>query len=173
MAFWDLHLAWFYEQLAVVGEWQSGYQDYAINTNQATRSMHTHVPVQSFYVLAGYMLTGETRSQYGVVKPLRPFSLRPGEFGPGAWELFARYNYLYIGNQIFTSGLASQDGSANRVWMTDVGLTWHMTQYVKMFLDWNHDEFNNGVTYNNTNNVAKGKTQSTSNTLWWRLQLFF
>ena len=57
--------------------------------------------------------------------------------------------------------------------MTDVGLTWHMNQYVKMFLDWNHDEFNNGVTYNNTNNVAKGKTQSTSNTLWWRLQLFF
>ena len=81
MAFWDLHLAWFYQQLAVVGEWQSGYQDYAFNNNEATRSMHTHVPVQSFYVLAGYMLTGETRSQYGVVKPLRPFSLRPVKFG--------------------------------------------------------------------------------------------
>src|SRR5262249_19583244 len=29
MAFWDLHLAWYYRQLAVISEWQSGYQDYA------------------------------------------------------------------------------------------------------------------------------------------------
>jgi phosphate-selective porin OprO/OprP len=173
MAFWDLHAAWFYQQLALVSEWQSGFQDYALNTNQATRSMHTRVPVQSFYVLAGYLLTGETRSQYGVVKPFRPFSLRPGEFGPGAWEIFGRYNYLDIGDQIFSNGLASTEGNANRVWMTDVGVIWHLNQYVKMFFDWNHAEFNNGVTYNTTNNVPKGATQSTSNTLWWRLQLFF
>ena len=62
-AFWDLHMAWFYQQLAVIGEWQSGYQDYAKDTNPATRSMHTRVPVLSFYVEAGYLLTGETRSQ--------------------------------------------------------------------------------------------------------------
>ena len=173
MAFWDLHAAWFYQQLAVIAEWQSGYQDYAVNTNQATRSMHTRVPVQSFYVTAGYFLTGETRSQLGIVKPRRPFSIRPGEFGPGAWELFGRINYLDIGNQVFTNGIASSDGSANRVWMTDLGVTWHMTQYIKMFFDWNHAEFNNGVTYNTTNNVAKGTTQSTANTFWWRLQLFF
>lgn len=57
--------------------------------------------------------------------------------------------------------------------MTDIGLTWHMTQYVKMFFDWNHAEFNNPVTYNTTNNVPKGAAQTTSNTFWWRLQLFF
>ncbi len=172
-AFWDLHTSYFYQQLAVIAEWQSGYQDYALNTNQATRSMHTHVPVQSYYVQAGYMLTGETRSQIGIVKPLNPFSLRPGRFGLGAWELFGRYNYLDIGNQIFTHGIASADGDANRLFMTDAGLTWHMTQYVKMFFDWNHVEFNNPVIYNNTNNVSKNARQSTSNTLWWRLQLFF
>ena len=33
-----------------------------------------------------------------------------------------------------------------------------MTQYVKMFLDWNHAEFNNPVTYNT------GKYQTTCNT---------
>jgi phosphate-selective porin OprO/OprP len=173
MAFWDLHVAWFYQQLALISEWQSGYQDYALDTNQATRSMHTRVPVQSWYLTAGYMLTGETRSQLGIVKPLRPFSLRPGQLGPGAWELFARYNMLDIGDQIFTNGLASPDGSANRVWQTDLGLTWHMTQYVKMFFDWHHAEFNNPVIYNTTNNVSSGARISTSNIFWWRLQLFF
>jgi len=167
MAFWDMHLAWFYQQLAVISEWQSGYQDYALNKDAATRSMHTRVPVGSFYVESGYLLTGETRSQIGVVKPFRPFSLRPGQFGPGAWEIFGRYGYMDVGSQIFTNGLASTTGNANRLWQSDVGLTWHMTQYVKMFFDWNHVEFNNPVTY------APGKTFPTSNTLWWRLQLFF
>jgi hypothetical protein len=44
---------------------------------------------------------------------------------------------------------------------------------VKMFFGWNNAEFNNGVTYKTTYNVAKGATQSTANTFWWRLQLFF
>jgi phosphate-selective porin OprO/OprP len=49
--------------------------------------------------------------------------------------------------------------------MTDVGLTWHMTQHVKMFFGWNHAEFNNPVTY------ATGKSQTTSNIEWRRFQL--
>jgi phosphate-selective porin OprO/OprP len=167
MAFWDLHLAWFYQQLAIVSEWQSGYQDYALTKSPATLAHHTRIPVQSFYVLAGYLLTGETRSQYGIVKPLRPFSLRSGEFGPGAWEIFGRYNFLDIGSQIYTNSIANTLGNANRVWSTDTGLTWHMTQYVKMFFEWRHDEFNNPVIF------AKGKYQTTANTLWWRLQLYF
>jgi phosphate-selective porin OprO and OprP len=169
MAFWDMHLAWFYRQMAIIGEWQSGYQDYALNTSQATRSMHTRVPIGSFYLMGGYLLTGETRSGYGIVKPNNPFSLRPGQFGIGAWEAFARYDYMDIGSQIFSNGLASTAGNANRLWMTDIGLTWHMTQYIKMFFDWNHVEFNNPATYN----VGNGKTTTTQNTLWWRLQLFF
>jgi phosphate-selective porin OprO/OprP len=55
------------------------------------------------------------------------------------------------------------------LWMSDVGLTWHMTQYVKMFFDWNHVEYNNPVTLNTQNH----KTGAENNTLWWRLQLFF
>ena len=66
LAFWDLHAAWFYSQLALIGEWESGFQDYALTSNLAAR---THLPVQSFYVQAGYLLTGETRSSVGIVKP--------------------------------------------------------------------------------------------------------
>jgi phosphate-selective porin OprO and OprP len=57
----------------------------------------------------------------------------------------------------------------NRLFMTDVGITWHMTQYVKMFFDWNHVEYNNPVTLNTQN----GKTGNQNNALWWRPQLFF
>jgi phosphate-selective porin OprO/OprP len=167
MAFWDLHAAWFYRPFALIGEWQSGYQDYANTLNQASLTRHIRAPVQSFYVTAAYLLTGETRSSVGVVKPRRPFTLRQGEHGLGAWEIFGRYNYINISSSVYSFGLADPRGNANRLWMTDLGINWWMTQYLKMVFDWNHDEFNNPVTY------AKGKYQPTSNTLWWRVQLFF
>jgi phosphate-selective porin OprO/OprP len=72
-----------------------------------------------------------------------------------------------IGSSIYSFGLADARGNTNRLWMTDLGINWYITQYLKMVFDWNHDEFNNPVTY------AKGKYQSTANTFWWRVQLFF
>ena len=42
-----------------------------------------------------------------------------------------------------------------------------MSQYVKMYFDWNHAEFNYPDSYNTH------KFQPTSNILWWRLQLYF
>ena len=167
MAFWDLHAAWFYRPLALIAEWQSGYQDYANTLNAASLTKHIRVPVGSYYVQAAYLLTGETRSSVGIVKPKHPFTLRRGESGLGAWEIFARYNYMDIGSSIYSFGLADTRGNANRLWMTDLGINWHITQYVKMVFDWNHAEFNNPVTY------APGKYQPTANTFWWRVQLFF
>ena len=105
MAFWDLHAAWFYRQLSVIGEWGSGFQDYALVSNLQAR---TNLPVQSFYVQAGYFLTGETASSVGIVKPLRPFDLRKGHFGLGAFELTGRYAYMDIGREVFTNGLADR-----------------------------------------------------------------
>ena len=167
MVFWDLHVAWFYKQLAVISEWQSGFQNYARFATQAEATKQIRVPVQSFYVELGYLLTGETRSSVGIVKPNNPFSLRSGHLGWGAWEAFGRYDFMDIGSSIYSYGLASTTGNANRLWMTDAGLGWYMSQYVKMIFDWNHVEFNNPVTY------APGKYTPTSNTFWWRLQLYF
>jgi phosphate-selective porin OprO/OprP len=167
MAFWDLHAAWFYGPLAIITEWQSGYQNYANTLNAASLTRHIRVPVESYYVTAAYLLTGETRSSVGVVKPKHPFTLRKGESGLGAWEIFARYNYMDIGSSVYSFGLADTRGNANRLWMTDLGINWHITQYVKMVFDWNHADFNNPVIF------APGKYQPTANTLWWRVQLFF
>jgi phosphate-selective porin OprO/OprP len=127
MAFWDMHVAYFYRQLALIGEWQSGYQDYAQFATQAEATRLISVPVGSFYVLSSYLLTGETRSQVGVVKPNRPFSLRLGELGTGAWDAFARYDYMDICSSVYDYGLASTTDNANRLWMTDIGINWQAT----------------------------------------------
>ena len=100
----------------------------------------THLPVDSFYVQASYLLTGETRSGTGIVKPQNPFSLKSGKFGLGAWELTGRYSHLDIGSEVFKNGLADPNLWANRVYMTDVGFNWHINQYLKFMFDWEHSD---------------------------------
>jgi phosphate-selective porin OprO/OprP len=166
MAFWDLHMAWYYRQLAVIGEWGSGFQNYSTNAT-ALNPTRTRIPVEGFYIQASYLITGETRASTGIVKPNSPFDIRKGKFGTGAWEPFFRYEYLDIGNQVFTGGLADPNLWANRVFQTHTGINWHLTQYIKMYFDWNHAEFNNPVFY------APNHRQKTSDELFVRLQLYF
>ena len=164
MAFWDLHAAWFYRQLSVIGEWGSGFQDYALVNNLQAR---TNLPVQSFYVQGGYFLTGETASSVGIVKPLRPFDLRKGHFGLGAFELTGRLAYMDIGREVFTNGLADPELWTNRLTVTDVGLNWHVTQYLKVYLDWQHADFGSPVRF------APDRRQLNSDMFLLRAQLFF
>jgi phosphate-selective porin OprO/OprP len=163
--FWDLHSAYYYRGLALIAEWASGFQDYAQTSNLAAR---TRLPIESFYVQAGYLLTGETRSNVGIVKPLRPFSLKAGQFGLGAWELTGRFSELNIGSEVFKNGLADPNLWANQVRMTDVGFNWHINQYLKFYFDWEHTMFNQPVLYN-----TGGKRQLTSDLFLARIQLYF
>ena len=163
-AFWDLHVAWFYKQWEFIGEWGSGNQDYALSSAYQYRY---RVPIQSFYLQSSYLLTGETRSSIGIVKPLRPFDLRKGQFGTGALEPFFRFEFLDVGSQVFTDGLADKNQWANRVYQTWVGMNWHMTQYMKVYCGWNHAEFNQPVIY------APGHSQRTSDLFMLRFQLYF
>jgi len=164
LSFWDLHTAWYYQQLAVLAEWQSGFQDYAQTSNLAAR---THLPVQSYYIEAGYLLTGETRSSVGIVKPRHPFNLKQGQFGLGAWELTGRYNFMDIGSQVFKNGLADSNLWANRLYTTDLGFNWHINQYLKFYFVWQHAEFNQPVIY------APTHRQATSDMFMARIQLYF
>ena len=164
LTFWDLHTAWFYKSLAVIGEWQSGFQDYALSSNLTAK---THLPVQSFYVQAGYLLTGETRSGLGLVKPNHPLSFKNGQFGLGAWEIVGRYNFMDIGKQVFSNGLADPNLWANRLYTTDLGFNWHINQYLKFYFDWEHAVFNQPVIYN------VNKRQETSDLFIARIQLYF
>jgi phosphate-selective porin OprO/OprP len=163
-ALWDLHLAWFYKQWEVISEWGSGNQDYGI---AGALQYRTRVPIQSYYIQASYLLTGETRSSIGIVKPNHPFNIGKGEFGWGAWEPFFRWEYLDIGNTVFTSGLADPNQWANRLFQTHTGFNWHLTQYVKVYFDWDHVEFNQPVVF------APGRRQLTSDMFLLRFQIYF
>ena len=166
LAFWDAHVAWFYQSWAFIAEYAGGFQDYALAGNLQSK---THLPIQSFYIQASYLITGETRSSFGIVKPLDPVSFGRGKgfSGTGAIEPFFRYEYLDIGSQVFSNGLADGNLWTNRVNATHVGVNWHLTQYVKMYFDWNHDDFNNPVLF------APGRHQKTSDLFLLRLQLYF
>jgi hypothetical protein len=52
------------------------------------------VVARAFYVNATFLLTGERRPENGAPKVSRPF-LGPGSYGIGAWEVKARYSYLW------------------------------------------------------------------------------
>ncbi len=162
-AFWSLYAAYYYQGLSLIGEWESGYDSYAI----ANQKYQTRVPVQSFYVMGGYFLTGERVSSRGIVRPLRNFDVRPGKRGPGAIELIARYNYLNIGRNVFTSGLADPTLWTNQLFTTDLGVNWYLTQYMKIYMGWQHAGFGNPVSY------APDRFQSASDQYWLRFQIYF
>ena len=176
-ALWDLHLAYYYRHLSLIAEWQSGFENYGTVVSKSiassTSQVHTtptslvHVPIQSYYVMAGYFITGETASSRGVLKPIRDFDLRKGKFGLGALELYGRYNPLNFGNQVFTGGLADPNLWTNNLYTIDLGVNWYWTQYIKVTLGWQHAVYGNPVTN------APNQFQKTSNEAILRMQFYF
>lgn len=160
---WSLHLAYFYRSLMVLGEWQSGFQDYALNT----ASTRVRVPLGGFYVETSYFLTGERMASRGRVKPLRPFDLRRGRVGPGAWELVFRYADLDVGSQVFSAGLADPNNWTNRLFTTDLGINWYVNSYIRVLFDWQHAGFGDTVLY------RPGGRSSTSDLFMLRFQFWF
>ncbi len=118
-ALWELHAAYYYQGLSLLGAWDSGFQDYAFGTSGPRP---VRVPTGGYFVQAGYILTGETIRDRTLIDPLSPFDLRPGHFGLGALELIARFSDLSLGRQVFTGGLANPNLWTNHAQMVDVGL---------------------------------------------------
>jgi phosphate-selective porin OprO and OprP len=89
------------------------------------------------YVMATYMLTGETRSYYvdeGEVGPIE----KPKCPGWGAWELKARYSMLNLNDNNLPNPAYGGKGS-----VMSFGFNWYPNQNVKIQLEYNkadHDE---------------------------------
>jgi phosphate-selective porin OprO/OprP len=162
--FWDLHAAWYYKQLSLIAEWQSGYADYALTTNLAD---HNRIAVQSYYVQAGYFLTGETVSGRNVVTPLKDFDIRKGKVGPGAFEAALRFNTLDMSRNVFSAGLADPNLWTSNLYVIEPGFNWYLTQYTKLSFSWQHAVFGTPVQYNPTS------LQKTSDQFLLRFQLYF
>ena len=142
---WGAHMAWYYKSFFLMGEYGGARAGYGL-VNGTTS---TPVNFSGYHVTASYFLTGEELTRrVNVVKPRRDFNFdffQGGPFSPGAWEVYARYSTLEIGNNIFTSGFADPNLWTNHAWTTDIGLNWYLNFYTRIFLDWQHAEFGNTV----------------------------
>ena len=163
-ALWELHLAYYYKGLSLLGAWDSGFQDYAIGRSGPPP---VHVPTSGYSVQAGYILTGETIRDRTLIDPLRPFDLRPSHFGLGAFEVTARFSQLQLGRQVFTGGLADPNLWTNEAQMVDVGFNWYLNKFLKVYFDWEHAMFGNPVFYNT------GRFQKSNDQYWLRLRAYF
>ena len=163
-ALWSLHTAWYYNHTSLIAEWQSGFQDYALAGRLANK---VNLPIESFYVQGGYLVTGETVSSRGTVLPLRPFDLRRGKVGPGAVELAGRYDLLNFGNNVFTQGLADPNLWTSSLYTVDLGVNWYWNAYIKWAFLWEHAVFGNPVL------VQPGELQKTSDLFQFRCQVWF
>lgn len=160
---WEIHGAYFYKGLSLMGAWDKGYNTYG----SPDSPINVRVPTDGFHVAAAYLITGETLTRRTFVDPIRPFDLRKGKRGPGAIELQARYSEFGVGEEIFTGGFADPNLWANRVYAIDAGFNWYLNKYMKVYFDWQHAVYNQPVTY------RPGGWQKTSDLFWMRFQLFF
>jgi phosphate-selective porin OprO and OprP len=163
-ALWTMHMAYYYNHLSVISEWQSGYQTYALANTPTNR---TRVPIEGFYVAAGYFLTGETVSARNILQPIHDFDIRKGRRGLGAIELTARYSLLDLGSQIFKAGLADPNLWTNRVSNVNIGVDWYLTRAIKLYAGWQHDMFAQPVL------VAPGRRSLTNDQALVQFQIYF
>ncbi len=163
-ALWELHMAYYYQGLSLLGAWDSGFQDYALGSSGPAP---IRVPIGGYFVQAGYILTGETIRDRTLIDPLKPFDLRPAHFGLGAFEVTARFSQLQLGRQVFTGGLANPQLWTNEAQMVDVGFNWYLNRFLKVYFDWEHAMFGNPVFYNT------GRFQKSNDLYWLRLQAYF
>ena len=119
-----------------------------------------------------YLITGETIRERTVVDPINRFDLRPGKFGLGAIEPNVRYSEMFLGRQVFTSGLADPNLWTNNVQMVDAGVNWYLNKFVKVYFDWEHAIFASPVLAAVTQSGATA-FHSTSDMFWLRFQFYF
>jgi phosphate-selective porin OprO/OprP len=162
-ALWEAHLAYYCGGLSLVSALDGGHESYA----NGAAGARVHVPIDGWFVQAGYLLTGETIRDRTNIQPLRPFDLRQGRCGLGAWELTARYSQLDLDSRVFTAGLADPNLWTNHAKLVDVGVNWYLNQFIKVYFDWEHAIFDKPVLSTN------GHFREQNDLFWVRTQLYF
>lgn len=160
-----LHLAWYVRQLSLEAEFQVGRFPYL----RPGLPRPVKVPVSGYHATLGYFLTGETVEGRKIVVPLRPFDPVGGRNGPGAIEVFARYSRLELGEEVFTEGLADESRWTREAAITDVGVNWYPTRYLKVWFDWQHAMFGTPVVLN----PEQERARRTADLFWVRCQLYY
>jgi len=158
----ELHTAWYYGGLTLLGAWQTGIESYSTAAKAPSR-----IPLNGYFLQAGYIFTGETIRDRTLIDPLHPFDLRPGRVGFGAFEPTARYSELTVDRRVFTDGLADPSLWTNQAKLVDVGLNWYLNKFVKVYFDWEHAMFGSPVS------SGSGRSQTSNDLFWIRTQIYF
>jgi phosphate-selective porin OprO/OprP len=164
---WELHFAYYYKGLSLLGAWDSGFNGYAVGQSPSVR-----VPTSGYFVQAAYLITGETIRERTVIDPIDRFDLRPGKFGLGAFEPHVRYSEMSLGHQVFSAGLADPNLWTNRVQLIDVGLNWYLNKFVKIYFDWEHAIFGSPV-FAATSLSGRTSFQTVNDLFWVRFQFYY
>ncbi|HKB35925.1 MAG TPA: porin, partial [Gemmataceae bacterium] len=164
-SFWSAHAAYFFRSLSLFADYNGGDLSYV---QSGTARAPVGIPASGFSAAFGYFLTGETIERRTVVEPLRPLNLSRGQFALGAWELAFRYSTMELDPIVFDAGLADRNLWSNRAWITNLGVNWYPTRYIKVYTTWQHTEFGDPVIYR-----QGGIRQLTNELFWLRLQLYF
>jgi phosphate-selective porin OprO/OprP len=157
------HIAWYVGGLSFEAEWQGGRDHY----NRADAFNPVSVPVKGNHFTASYFLTGEQVVARRRVDPLRPYDPVHNAWGPGAFEPFARYSSLSLGDAVFKAGLADPNVWTRSIGLTDVGLNWYPTSFIKVYFDWQHSMYGSPVQLN------KDHKSSVNDLFWIRGQLYY
>jgi phosphate-selective porin OprO/OprP len=164
---WELHAAYYYKGLSLLGAWDSGFNGYAAGQGASVR-----VPTNGWFVQAAYLITGETVRERTMIDPINRFDLRPGKFGLGAFEPHVRYSEMFLGRQIFTAGFSDPNLWTNNVQLIDVGVNWYLNNFVKVYFDWEHAIFASPVLAG-TSSSGAALFHTNSDLFWLRFQFYF
>ena len=160
---WEAHLAYYYKQLTLMAAIDGGFNTYGFRNAPGA----VEVPVSAWHVQFGYYLTGETITRRTMLNVKRPFDLRRGKRGPGAWELQARFDHFRLGSNVFSGGLADPAHWTNRVNTLDCGVNWSLNRYVRIAFDWQRAMYADPVQY------APGRSSDHTDLFWVRFQNYF
>ena len=164
-------LVYFYRSFGLASQYYR--QDQEFQTSAAHAPL-VDVPIEGYYVMASYLLTGEQRQHYSYqIEPIRPFNPSAPLVSPGAWELLFRADRLEVGRQAFNAGLATDTaGSSNRsspaaLEMTS-GFNWYLNKWARTQFNWEHATFAGPVKIGNVANPF-----SKEDAIYTRFQIIF
>lgn len=121
------------------------------------------VPMDAFYALTSFVLTGEHRSSYAeFIHPKRPVTLDHGWHGTGAFELLFRTSGMKIGDVVFDEryGLAEEGQVTNRVNEISVGLDWYLSRWIWVMGNFEHAWFGDRLPLGGKGGAMLGSQQS-------------
>lgn len=146
---WSPELSYFQGALGLASQYFQQREELRPDSTGPGAAFHVNAASEGFYVLASYLLTGETRTSYSQpIEPRRPLEPRHLLHNPGAWELVGRLSRLEMGGNVFAPGAAAlADSTRFTTTATELtlGFNWYWNRWVRTQLNWEHAWFSDPV----------------------------